>query len=147
MDKFSTAITINSQPADVWAALTKPDLMATWLGEPETKIDVYTDWKINTPIFIRGFHHVKFETKGIVLQYDTERKLRYSHLSSVSRLPDKPENYSILEFTLTPIDKQTLLTLTIENFPTESIQKHLEFYWRTTVLLIKKSVEEQADCL
>ncbi|QIP14555.1 SRPBCC domain-containing protein [Spirosoma aureum] len=145
MDKFSTAISINGEPADLWAALTKPELMATWLGEPETKIEVDTTWDINTPIFIRGFHHVPFENKGMVLQYDNERKLRYSHLSSVSRLPDKPENYSILEFTLTPIDNQTLLALSIENFPTESIQKHLEFYWRTTVLLIKKSVEELAD--
>jgi uncharacterized protein YndB with AHSA1/START domain len=144
-DKFSTAVTIKSEPAKVWTTLTDLELMRQWLGEPEMKIEVQTDWKINTTIFIRGFHHIKFENKGIVLQYDREKKLSYSHLSSISRLPDKPENYSILEFILTPIDKQTLLTLNISNFPTETIRKHLEFYWRTTIVTIKKRVENQAE--
>ena len=56
------------------------------------------------------------ENKGIVISCDKEKKLSYSHLSSLSRLPDKPENYSILEFVLTPVDQQTLLTLFITNF-------------------------------
>jgi uncharacterized protein YndB with AHSA1/START domain len=140
-DKFSTTITINSEPAKVWTTLTDLESMKQWIGEPEMKIEAQTDWKINTPIFIRGFHHVKFENTGIVLQYDREKRLSYSHLSSISRLPDKPESYSILEFILTPIGKQTQLTLNISNFPTETIRKHLEFYWRTTIVTIKERVE------
>jgi uncharacterized protein YndB with AHSA1/START domain len=144
-DRFSTTVTINSEPLKVWTVLTNPEVMTKWMGEPEMKVVVHTDWKINSPIFIRGFHHVKFENKGIVLQYDKEKILSYSHLSSVSHLPDKPENYSILEFILTPVDKNTQLTLNIKNFPTEIIRKHLEFYWRTTIITIKKSVEKQVD--
>jgi|SRR5688572_11299179 len=144
-DRFSTTVTINSEPLKVWTVLTNPEVMTKWMGEPEMKVEVHTDWKINSPIFIRGFHHVKFENKGIVLQYDKEKILSYSHLSSVSHLPDKPENYSILEFILTPVDKNTQLTLNIKNFPTEIIRKHLEFYWRTTIITIKKSVEKQVD--
>jgi hypothetical protein len=116
-------------------------MVTQWSGEPEMKIEVVTDWKINSPIIIRGFHHIRFENKGTVLQFDREKKLSYSHLSSVSRLPDKPENYSILEFNLTPSGKQTLLELIISNFPTETIRKHLEFYWRTTVVKIKRMAE------
>ncbi|UHG94486.1 SRPBCC domain-containing protein (plasmid) [Spirosoma oryzicola] len=116
--------------------------MTEWLAEPEAQIQVITNWQINTSITIRGFHHVKFENKGIVLRFDQERKVAYTHLSSVSRLPDTAENYSILEFTLTPTNQFTHLRLTIENFPTESIQKHLEFYWRTTLFLIKEQVEQ-----
>ena len=126
-DKFSTEVIINALPAKVWAALTDLKLMAQWLGQPTMQIEVQTDWEINSKILIRGFHHIKFENKGIVLHYDKEKKLSYSHLSSVSRLPDRPENYSILEFILTTIDKNTLLTLNITNFPTETIRKHLEF--------------------
>ena len=144
-DQFSTTVTINSEPLKIWTVLTNPEVMTKWMGEPEMKVEVNTDWKINSPIFIRGFHHVKFENKGVVLQYDKEKILSYSHLSSVSHLPDKPENYSILEFILTPVDKNTQLTLNIKNFPTEIIRKHLEFYWRTTIITIKKSVEKQVD--
>lgn len=112
------------------------------MGEPEMQIKVITDWKINSPILIQGFHHVKFENKGTILQYDNGNKLSYSHLSNVSRLPDSPENYSILEFVLTTAEEKTLLTLNIENFPTEVIRKHLEFYWRGTMVGIKKMAEE-----
>ncbi|MCK8495612.1 MULTISPECIES: SRPBCC family protein [Spirosoma] len=142
IEPFSADVTIQAKPAAVWAALTQPARMTEWLAEPEAQIQVITNWQINTSITIRGFHHVKFENKGIVLRFDQERKVAYTHLSSVSRLPDTAENYSILEFTLTPTNQFTHLRLTIENFPTESIQKHLEFYWRTTLFLIKEQVEQ-----
>ncbi len=142
-DKFSTSVTISSEASNVWRTLTDIELMSKWLGDPEMNIEVQTDWKINSPIFIRGFHHVNFENKGTILQYDKENRLSFTHLSSVSRLADKKENYTIIEFVLTLIDKQTRLTVNIENFPTETIRKHLEFYWRTTVLTIKERTEDK----
>lgn len=113
------------------------------MGGPEMQIKVITDWKINSPILIQGFLHLKFENKGWILEFDKANKLSYSHLSNISRLPEKPENYSILEFVLTPAEEKTELTLNIENFPTEVIRKHLEFYWRTTVIGIKKMTEDK----
>jgi uncharacterized protein YndB with AHSA1/START domain len=141
MNKFSTAVTINSSSKKIWTALTDPKLMSKWMGDSEMGIEVRTSWEVETPILIYGFHHVKFVNKGVVLKYDEEKQLTYTHLSSVSRLPDKKENYSILDFTLTPSENYTLLTLTIENFPTDTIHKHLEFYWRTTIITIKQNVE------
>jgi len=142
-DKFSASITINSETSNVWTTLTDIELMSKWLGEPEMDIEVYTNWEINSPIFIRGFHHINFENKGTILQYDKEKRLSFTHLSSVSRLADRKENYTIIEFILTLIDKQTQLTVNIENFPTETIRKHLEFYWRTTILTIKERIEHK----
>ena len=144
-DGFSTAVTINASPAEVWSALTVPERMTKWMGDPEMGLEVHASWGIETPILIRGFHHTKFENKGIVLKYEKERRLSYTHLSSVSRLPDKQENYSILEFLLAPIENDTRLSLTIENFPTDTIRKHLEFYWKTTMLTIKENVENVGD--
>jgi len=115
------------------------------MGGDELQIKVITDWKINSPILIQGFHHLKFENSGSVLQYEKGSRLSYSHLSNLSRLPDIPENYSVMEFVLTPAEGGTLLTLNIENFPTEVIRKHLEFYWRTTIFKIKKAAEEKPD--
>ena len=142
-NKFSTSVTINSEPANVWRTLTDIELMTKWLGDTEMNIEVQTDWKINSPILIRGFHHVNFENKGTVLKNDKEKSLIYTQLDSISRLADKQENYTILEFILSPIDRQTKLTVNIENFPTETIRKHLEFYWRTTVLTIKIQTENE----
>ena len=144
-EKFSTTVTIDAAPMQVWTILT--DQMTGWMGEPEMQIEIITDWKVNSPILIKGFHHVKFENKGIVLQYEEGSRLSYSHLSNVSRLPDIPENYTILEFVLAPAGEGSFLTLNIENFPTEVIRKHLEFYWRTTIFKIKKVAEDKQSIL
>lgn len=128
-------------PSKVWITLTDKKLMSEWLGDTAMKIEVQTDWKINTPILIRGFHHISFENKGTIFKYNRGKQLGYTQLSSISRLPDKMENYTMIEFALTPIAQQTQLTINIENFPTEVIRKHMEFYWRTTILKIKKQTE------
>ena len=116
--------------------------MKKWISE--TDIQIITDWKVGSPIIMRGnLHGVKFENKGMILQFEPERILEYNHLSSLSRLPDKPENYAVIEFRLAPIKDQTTQTLTLSNFPTESIYKHLAFYWNVTLEIIKRMIEKQ----
>jgi uncharacterized protein YndB with AHSA1/START domain len=133
---------INAPTSKVWEALTSPELMKKWMFDTEIKI--ITDWKVGNPIVIRGsLNGKKFENNGTVLQFEIEKILQYDHLSSLSRLPDKLENYSVLEFGLAPIENQTSLTLTLSNFPTESIYKHLAFYWNVTLEVLKRMLEEQ----
>jgi uncharacterized protein YndB with AHSA1/START domain len=134
-------VNIDAPTSKVWEALTNPELMKKWMFEAE--IHIITDWKVGTPIVIRGYMNGKdFENNGIVLQFEPEKILQYSHLSSLSRLPDKPENYSLLEFRLAPMENRTTLTLTLSNFPTESIYKHLVFYWNVTLEILKRMIED-----
>jgi uncharacterized protein YndB with AHSA1/START domain len=142
-DIFSASVTIHAAPAVVWDALTLPSHMAQWMGEPEMKIRVITDWQVASPIAIRGIHHVPFENNGVVLLYEQEKLLRYTHRSSISQLADRPESYSVLTFSLAPDNGRTQLWLEIRNFPTESIQQHLEFYWRTTLTMLKEWIEKR----
>lgn len=65
------------------------------MADPEVGIELITNWKVGSPITIKGFHHIKFENKKTVLQFEPDKVLQYDYLSSLSRLPDKPENYSI----------------------------------------------------
>jgi uncharacterized protein YndB with AHSA1/START domain len=134
-------VIINALATDVWKALTQPFLIKQWMGEEEMNLHIQTSWAVNTPITISGFHHLPFVNKGTILEYDEEKVLSYSHLSSLSRLPDEPQNYSVIKFSLSPADTQTALTLTISNFPTETINKHLEFYWQSTIVVLKKFIE------
>lgn len=129
-------ITIECPPAVLWETLTTPALMAQWMGE-EMAITVSTSWELHSPILIRGFHHHAFENRGIILAFEKERKLSYTHLSNLSGLADEPGNYTILTFHLTPVAEGTTLSISIENFPDDIIQKHLEFYWRGTLFKIR----------
>lgn len=141
---FSYTLRIKASPINIWTALTHPDQMKQWMGEPEMQIEIRTDWTAGKPIIISGFHHARFENTGVVLLYEPYSVLSYSTLSSVSRLPDLPENYSVLTFLLAPVENETELTITVRNFPTETIFKHLEFYWRTALHLLKKVVAQKS---
>ena len=136
-------VNINAPTSKVWEALIDPQLMKKWMFETEIKI--ITNWQVGSPIVIRGeLSGKQFENTGKVLQFEPEKLLIYSHRNSISRLPDKPASNSILEFRLTPIENQTSLTLTISNFPTESIYKHLAFYWNVALEVLKRQIEAQA---
>jgi len=133
-------IVINSDPVDVWRALTEPQLMNQWMFESE--LEIITDWKIGSPIIIKGsLEFSDFENKGILLKYEPKRILQYSHLSSLSALPDQLKSYTIIEFRLTPENGQTNLTLTLSNFPTRAIYHHFAFYWIITLDILRKFCE------
>jgi len=138
-------IEIDAPTSKVWDALTNPELMKKWMADTETEINIATDWTVGNPMIISGkLHRIKFKNIGTVLQFEREKILTYSHLSSLSRLPDEPKSYSVMEFRLVPVENRTNLELTLSNFPTESILKHLVFYWNVTLELLKKMIEEQA---
>lgn len=137
---ITKAITINTPADKVWQALTNPADMQQWMAEFE--IDIHTTWQVGSPLTITGNLYKKpFENKGIVLAFEPGRKLMYSHLSSTSKLEDVPENYSHIAFTLATAGQQTMLTLTIEQFATDIIYKHLAFYWSGTLEVLRRYVE------
>lgn len=126
----------------VWESLTTPDLMKQWMLDTDMDMDIHTDWKIGSPIMMKGeMHGIPFENAGTILSYEPNKVLVYSHLSSLSQLPDSPENYCTLTFRLIPTGKETLLELSITNFPTYSIFAHMDFYWRTSLEILKSQLE------
>ena len=142
---FERTVMIEAAPAEVWPCLTEPALMAQWMGEPEMELEVETVWTVGTAIRISGIHHVRFENRGVVLEYEVNKRLSYTHLSSVSRLSDDPKHYVQLLFELIPVDRGTELKLTITNFPTEVIFHHLNFYWRVTMEKIRLFVAQRSS--
>jgi uncharacterized protein YndB with AHSA1/START domain len=143
LHRFEQTVMISAAPHVVWETLVRPERMKEWLGEPELELEIATDWRIGGPIVIRGFHYARFENQGIVLRFDEPKRLSYTHLSSLSRLPDRQESYTTLDFALKPVGDATALTLTMTNFPTTTIFKHLEFYWKGTLGVLKRYAEKQ----
>jgi uncharacterized protein YndB with AHSA1/START domain len=138
------SIRLNASSKEVWEALTQPEQMKSWMSDSEIKI--VTTWKIGSPIIINAqevSYKTAFTNTGVVLQFLKERVLEYSHLSSFSRLPDQPENHTLIRFTLQPKGNYTLLELNLSNFPTESHYKHIDFYWAVTLEVLKRFLEEK----
>jgi uncharacterized protein YndB with AHSA1/START domain len=138
------SIRLNASLDAVWEALTQPELMKSWMYDSE--IEIVTTWKVGSPIIINVqevSYKIAVKNTGVVLQFLKNRVLEYSHLSSLSRLPDKEENYTLIRFTLQQEGDHTLLELNLSNFPTESHYKHIDFYWTITLEVLKRFLEER----
>ncbi|WP_343636815.1 SRPBCC domain-containing protein [Fluviicola sp.] len=134
-------ILIQASPEKIWSYLTNPELMQQWMGDPEMRIEILSDWKVGGPFVIKGFHHAPFENRGTILQFEPGKAFQYEYLSSLSNLEDEPENYTVISFYLAPKEDGTELCVEASNFPTVEIYKHWEFYWNGTLQIIKWRIE------
>ena len=118
----SQSIDINASPANVWHALTDPNLIKEYLFGTET----VTDWKVGSKIIFQGEYEGQiYRDKGIILENVPEKLLSYSYWSGFSGTEDKPENYSIVTYTLIrQDDAHTTFTWTQEGYATEEAYNH-----------------------
>lgn len=141
MPSFEESVFIDAPASAVWEHLTSAALMPVWMGDPEMAVEVETDWTVGTPVVIRGFHHLPFRNTGTVLAFDPGERLAYTHLSSLSRLPDEPASYTTFDFTLSAVADGTSLHLVASGFPTDAVFRHLRFYWGGALACLKRCVE------
>jgi uncharacterized protein YndB with AHSA1/START domain len=135
--KASTAI--NAPAADVWDALVNPKKIQQYMFGT----NVVSDWKKGSPIVWKGeWKGKKYEDKGVILQMERERLLRYSHFSPLSGLPEKPENYHTVTIELSAKGTQTLVSLSQDNNPTDEAREHSEKNWAMMLEGLKKLVEK-----
>jgi uncharacterized protein YndB with AHSA1/START domain len=144
------SIRIDADPAAVWRALVDPDAGRRWRGA-----DFTSDWRTGSPLRITGqIGPKRLNDRGIVREAVEPERLSYSFLPRVSGLLDLPENQSIVEMLLAPHpDGGTLLTLSHSVPPSpvrrgkgweigpESGIRHVAFYWRSTLPLLRDLVE------
>jgi uncharacterized protein YndB with AHSA1/START domain len=125
----------------VWRALTEPDKITQWMGGAR----VESKWEIGSDITFTGKmpnFSKTYRGRGTVLAMEREKFLRYSHWSEMSRLPDIPQNRTIITFILDWIDEKTRLTVRHENFNSEAAYKHANFFWGFALITMKNLLEQ-----
>lgn len=141
MDNKLTAratTTINAPVSKVWQALVNPEIIKQYLFDTE----VITDWKVGSPITYKGQWQGKaFEDKGKILEIEPEKTLVSTHWSPLSGVPDTPENYHTVTYTLSDQGESTEVTITQDNNSTEKEKEHSEQNWRTVLEGMKKLLE------
>jgi uncharacterized protein YndB with AHSA1/START domain len=139
-DKYiaEATTTINAPASKVWDALTKPDQIKQYLFGTE----VTTDWQVGSPITYRGVWEGKaYEDKGMILQREPGKVLVSTFWSSLSGLPDIPENYKTVRYELSPEGDKTRLTITQDNNDSPDEAKHSQQNWQMVLDGIKKLLE------
>jgi uncharacterized protein YndB with AHSA1/START domain len=128
-------ITVQAPASKVWEALTRPDLIKQYLFGTQ----VTTDWQVGSPISYKGVWQGKaYEDKGRVLQNEPEKLLVSTFWSSLSGLPDIPENYQTVRYELSAEDDKTRLTIIQDNNDTQEAADHSSENWRMVLGGLKK---------
>jgi uncharacterized protein YndB with AHSA1/START domain len=133
-----SSVKINASKTKVWDALVDPEAIKEFMFGT----DVTTDWREGSPIVWKGEWEGKaYEDKGEILKFKPNERLQYSHFSPLSGQPDKPENYHTVTIELSDEGKQTRVSLTQDNNPTEEARAHSEKNWGMMLAGLKKFVE------
>jgi len=132
-------VTIQASIKNVWDALVKPEIIKKYMFGTT----VTSDWKVGSSITWKGdWQGRSYEDKGVIRQITPERILQYTHFSPLTGLPDIPENYHQVTIELATKGKQTVLSLSQDNNPTEDSKKHNEKNWGMMLSGLKKLLEE-----
>lgn len=117
----SASIAINAPVSKVWDALTNPKIIKEYLFGTET----ITDWKIGSDVVFQGeYEGHTYKDKGVVQENKENEVLSYTYWSGFSGLEDKPENYSLVTYTLVPNGNTTTFTWTQRGFATQEGYNH-----------------------
>lgn len=135
---LSTKIDINAPSAEVWEALTDPEIVKQYFFGTNVK----TDWQQGSPIIWTGEWEGKtYEDHGKILEVDPGKFVKYSYWSSMAGTEDKPENYQNVSYRLTETNGITTLELGQDNIKNEAARQHSEQNWQAVFGKMKELVE------
>lgn len=135
-------VSIQAPIAKVWNGLVDPEIIKLYLYGTQA----ISEWKVGTPIVFTGVWEGKeYKDHGTILQFEKEKIFQYDYWSNFSGIPDVPENYSKIMFELKSdnVDgTSTLLSLTQENFPTQTSYEHSDTGWDHSLKILKEYLEK-----
>lgn len=135
---ISKSIVIFSTASKVWEVLISPEMIRQYFTGAETE----TSWQIGSEItFTHIYEGKEFKNKGVILNFEPNRVLRYTYWTAFSNTEDKPENYTTITYNLTEIDDKTILSLTQTNFKNAEWHKALEIGWDQVLEKMKELAE------
>ena len=134
----SASTTIDADKDAVWAALTDPEAIKTYMmGSTVT-----TDWKPGSPITWEGEMEGRaYQDKGEIIAVDEPNRLELTHFSPLTGQEDVPENYHRLVYSLDGSGGQTELRLTQDNNGDQAEADRNAKTWGQMLEGIKKYVE------
>jgi uncharacterized protein YndB with AHSA1/START domain len=134
--------TVIAAPVEkVWEALTQPELVKQYFFGTQ----LITDWRVGGPIsFVGEWEGQTYEDKGQILEYEPNKRLAYSYLSSWSGKEDKPENYLWVCYQTEPAGQTTRLSIHQSNYDKDKAE-HSKQGSKSIIDGLKGIVENKAN--
>jgi len=145
--EVKNTITINAPATKVWNALVNPEETRKYMFGCET----VSDWKPGSSLLWRVSYEGKemVFVKGNVVTIEPDKFLAYTVIDPNNpSIPDVPENYLTVTYSLAETNGKTTLTVTQGDYSTvaEGEKRYKEAYnngegWNPILIEIKKIVE------
>lgn len=136
----TASVEINAPASQVWDALINPELIEKYLFGTKA----ISQWKVGSPIEYTGEWEGKtYHDKGTILQMLPEKLFQHTYFSSMSGLPDLPENYANVSYELDEESGKTRLTVKQENVQSEEAKEHSEKNWKMVLNTLKELLERK----
>ena len=120
MARNISTIHINAPVQKVWDTITKPDKVKLW----QFGSDLITTWEVGTSIeFETKWEGTVFKQWGKVIEVRPNERVQYSLFAPRPGLEDKPENYFIMHYILTPENGGTKLEIVQEDNRPNAVQE------------------------
>jgi uncharacterized protein YndB with AHSA1/START domain len=133
-------VDVAAPAAEVWAALTHPVLIAQYFFGTT----VETDWQPGSPITWKGEYQGKaYEDKGEVVEVKPHQRLKVTHFSPMTGLPDEPENYHAITYEIEDRGDASHLSLSQDNNKDEAEAEAASKTWSTMLDGLKNTVEQR----
>jgi uncharacterized protein YndB with AHSA1/START domain len=107
---ITNSIAINTLPARVWNTLVNPAETKKYMFGCEA----LSDWNVGSPLIWKGSYEGKemIFVKGNIVEIQPEKILAYTVIDPNSAIPDIPQNYLTVTYTLKFENGQTILSVT-----------------------------------
>ncbi|MBK7696531.1 MAG: SRPBCC domain-containing protein [Saprospiraceae bacterium] len=147
---IKNTIQIIATPSKVWDALVNPEKTKKYMFGCET----VSDWKVGSSLLWKGEYNgqsIVF-VKGNIIAIDPGKFLAYTVIDpNNNEIPDLPENYLTVTYSLTQEDHHTTLTVTQGDYSkvAEGEKRYQESYnngegWNPILVQIKNLVESDS---
>ncbi len=136
---LNTSISINAPKSKVWMALIDPEQVKKYFFGTVLK----SDWKVGSAITFSGEWEGKpYLDKGIILQIEKEKILKYNYWSSFSGTENKLENYATIIYALEEKDGQTTIFISQDSIKSKEALEHSEQNWQMIMKSLKELLEK-----
>ena len=133
-------VIVNASRAEVWEALTKPELIKQYLFGTT----VTTDWTIGGPVTYTGeWQGKQYQDKGTIEEFVPNEHMVTTYWSSMSSVPDAPENYNTITTELTDADGGTKVTIIQDSNATQEKADHSTQNWTMVLGKMKEMLEKK----
>lgn len=132
------SVRIGAPIAEVWKAVTTPDLIKQWFFGVDTR----STWEVGSPLVHSGeWQGEPYEDRGTIVRIEPPTLLVHTHWSPLSGLPDRPEHYEEITWSLEEREGSTELTIAEHNLPSEEAKERSRQAWAMALQGLKDLVE------